>query len=340
MKITINYYTRMKKYLLIAATACLALAACTKNEVRPVSTDQEITFKTVGTKAAEAYGTGNTFRTWAYLHKDAHATGVTNQLYLGGNDGLVISYVGTEWKNATAKYYWPKNGGKLSFYSYGLNTSSNSLTTGTISCSFENGIQVTGYDIEANRNVDFLVADVAKDQTSNQNTYGHSGVPTLFRNRLSNVAFTIKAAEAYANKTFTLKSITLKGVTKKADYIQAPFATEAWNGHTTTDIAFCDTDVVFSNSEVTPTANQSYYIPQTMLEDQKVVIVYKIETDNGTSTHAVETITVEKKLNELFPNSWEMGKKYSCAITVSLDEILWDPAVEPWGDGTSTPQTI
>lgn len=330
----------MKKFTLIALAACVALAACTKNEVRPVSTDQEITFKTISTKTAEAYAPTNTFRTWAYLHEDAYATGIDNQLYLGGNDGLEISYVGSEWKNATAKYYWPKNGEKLSFYSYALNSPTNTLTAGTVSCSFENGVQVSGYDIEQNLDVDFLVADVAKDKTSNENTYGHSGVPTLFRHRLSNVAFTIKAAEAYANKTFTLKSITLKGVTKTADYIQAPFATEAWNGHTTTDIAFCDADVPFSNSEVTPTANQSFYIPQTLLVDQKVVIVYEIKTNNGTGTPAVETVPVEKKLNELFPNNWEMGKKYSCAITVSLDEILWDPAVEPWDDGTSTPQTI
>ena len=332
----------MKKYIVIAIAACVALAACTKNEVRPVSTDQEITFKTVGTKAAEAYGPSNTFKTWAYLHNDAYATGITNQLYLGGTNGLEISYVSNEWKNADNKYYWPKNGGKLSFYSYGLNTAANTLTKGTVSCSFEDGIKVSGYDIVDNLNVDFLVADVAKNQTENTDpaSYFKKGVPTLFRHKLSNVAFTIKAAEAYANKTFTLNSITLKGVTKTADYIQAPFATEAWNGHSITDIAFCNTDVVFSNTVVTPTANQSYYIPQTMLEDQKVVIVYKIETDNGTSPHAFETVTVEKKLNELFPNSWEMGKKYSCAITVSLDEILWDPAVEPWVDGTSTPQTI
>lgn len=332
----------MKKFTLIALAACVALAACTKNEVKPVSTDHEITFNTVGTKAAAAYGTSNTFRTWAYLHSNPYETGIANQLYLGGDEGLVISYVGDEWKNADNKYYWPKNGAKLSFYSYALNSSTNTLTAGTVSCSFENGVEVSDYDIEQNRDVDFLVAVVAKNQTENTDpkTHFHVGVPTLFRHRLSNVAFTIKAAEAYANKTFTLKSITLMGVTKTADYIQAPFATEAWNGHTTTDIAFCNTDVPFSNSEVIPAAKQSFYIPQTLLADQKVVIVYEIKTDNGTSDHAVETVTVEKKLNELFPNSWEMGKKYSCAITVSLDEILWDPAVQPWEVGTSTSQTI
>ena len=340
MKITINYYTRMKKYVLIAATACVALAACTKNEVKPVAVDQEITFKTVGTKAAAAYGQSNTFRTWAYLHNDDHATGIANQLYIGGSEGLVISYVGTEWKNATTKYYWPKNGEKLSFYSYALNSAANTLAKGAVSCTFEEGIKVAEYDIVANHDVDFLVADVAKNQTGNANTYGHNGVPTLFRHRLSNVAFTIKAAEAYANKTFELQSITLKTVAKTANYIQAPFGTEAWNGLSTTDITFCGV-TPFAADVVTPTALQSYYIPQTFIADsQKVVVVYKITTANGTPNSAEEIVTVTKDLKDLFPNSWEMGKKYTCGITVSLDEILWDPAVEPWVDGTSTPQTI
>lgn len=336
----------MKKYLLIAATACVALAACTKNEVRPVSADQEITFKTIGTKAAEAYGMSNTFRTWAYLHADDYAKDIDNQLYLGGDKGLVISYDGTEWRNADNKYYWPKNEEKLSFYSYALNSSTNTLTAGTVSCSFETGVMVTDYDIEKNKNVDFLVADVAKNKKANEtqhqdgegNTWA-KGVPTVFRHKLSNVAFTIKAAEAYANKTFELQSITLINVTKVANYIQAPFSTEAWIGTSPTNIIFCGV-TSFASEFVTPRANQSYYIPQTFLEDQKIEVVYKITTANGTDSPAVETVTVEKKLNELFPNSWEIGKKYSCAITVSLDEIHWDPSVKPWVDGRSNPQTI
>ena len=43
---------RMKKYLLIAATACVTLAACNKIEVKPGSTDQEITFETAVYKAS------------------------------------------------------------------------------------------------------------------------------------------------------------------------------------------------------------------------------------------------------------------------------------------------
>ena len=330
----------MKKVLFFALAAGVALAACTKNEVRPVEVDQEITFKTISTKATEteAYKTGNTFRSWAYLHNSDYATGIDNQLYLGGTDGLVISYKDNEWRNADAKYYWPKNGDKLSFYSYALNSSANTLaeTAGAVSCTFEEGIKVVGYDIVKNLNVDFLVADVAQNQTKNTNpkTYFHVGVPTLFRHKLSNVAFTIKTADTYANKTFTLKSITLKGVAETANYIQAPFGTEGWEVKTTKEeIVFCNTEVVFSNSEKIPTANQSYYIPQTFSNDTKVVLEYKIITDNGesdSSKYAVENVVVEKKLSELFGASWKMGTRYTCAITVSLNEILWDPAVQPW----------
>ena len=333
----------MKKVLFFALAAGVALAACTKNEVRPVNVDQEITFKTISTKAdpAVAYADTNTFRSWAYLHDADYAENISNQLYLGGTTGLEISYKDNEWRNADAKYYWPKNG-QLSFYSYGLNKRSNSLTTGAISCTFKEGIKVVGYDIVDNLNVDFLVADVAMNKTANVNTYGHSGVPTLFRHKLSNVAFTIHAKEAYANKTFELQSITLKNVTKVANYIQAPFSpsTEGWTdpSSSTTDITFCGV-TPFTSDVVTPKAKQSYYIPQTFSDEQTVVLKYKIITDNGesdSSKHAVENVVVEKKLKELFPNSWEMGKKYSCAITVSLNQILWDPAVQPWVEENKT----
>ena len=57
----------MKKNLFIAAAACVALAACTKNEVKPVEIDQEITYQTINTKTASAFSTGHKFYSWAYL---------------------------------------------------------------------------------------------------------------------------------------------------------------------------------------------------------------------------------------------------------------------------------
>ena len=101
------------------------------------------------------------------------------------------------------------------------------------------------------------------------------------------------------------------------------------------NVTYCNTETTFAKDVVIPAAIQSYYIPQTFTDDVKVVLKYKIITDNGESDpskHAVETVTVEQKLSELFGASWMMGHRYTCAITVSLDEILWDPAVEIWED--------
>ena len=341
MKITINYYTRMKKYLLIAATACLALAACTKNEVKPVSTDQEITFETISTKATEVYSKLNIFKTWAYMHTADYAASIDKQLYLGGTDGLVISYVpaSSQWKNATSTYYWPKNGDKLTFFSYATNSNTCSLSGATVKCDFENGIIVEGFATDSNHDVDFLVADVAKNMTANADpvTYHYVGVPTLFRHKLSNVIFTINSKENYDKKTFKLQSIDLVNVTATANYIQNPLnpTYEGWNGISLHNVTYCNTETLFDKTVLIPTALQSYYIPQTFDNSTKVILKYTITTNNGESdpsNYAVENVVVEKKLSELFGASWKMGTRYTCAITVSLDEILWDPAVEPWVD--------
>ena len=331
----------MNKFLTYALAASVALVACTKNEVKPVNVDQEITFKTISTKAAEVYSTSNIFKTWAYMHTADYALNINKQLYLGGTDGLEISYVpaSSQWRNETSKYYWPKNGDKLTFFSYATNSNSCALNGAAVKCSFEDGIIVEDFATASNLDVDFLVADVAKNMTANVDPakYYYVGVPTLFRHKLSNVIFTINSKEDYDNKTFKLQSIKLVNVTATASYIQNPLnpTYEGWNGLTLHDVTFCDTETVFSKDVVIPTANQSYYIPQTFDNSTKVILKYKIITDNGESDpskYAVENVVVEKKLSELFGASWKMGTRYTCAITVSLDEILWDPAVEPWVD--------
>ena len=57
----------MKKNLFIAAAACVALAACTKNEVKPVEMDQEITYQTITTKAASSFASNRHFTSYAYM---------------------------------------------------------------------------------------------------------------------------------------------------------------------------------------------------------------------------------------------------------------------------------
>ena len=64
-------------------------------------------------------------------------------------------------------------------------------------------------------------------------------------------------------------------------------------------------------------------------------MVYTIKTTEpypATTASTVTTETVKKyiKASEIYGENWEINKKYTCTLKFSLNEILWDPAVENW----------
>lgn len=78
------------------------------------------------------------------------------------------------------------------------------------------------FDVATNKNVDFLVADIAADKSENKNSYAHTGVPTLFRHKLSMVNVAANLAEDYANKKFILNSVKFTNLCHYATYSQIP----------------------------------------------------------------------------------------------------------------------
>ena len=86
-------------------------------------------------------------------------------------------------------------------------------------------------------------------------------------------------------------------------------------------------------------ADYRILLPHTFADTELMQITYDIVTDY-TGTPVTETVTVSKKLSEIFtettPASWVAGKKYTLTITLSMNEILWDPAVENWTAGTGS----
>ena len=157
---------RMKKFYLIALAACVALVACTKNEVRPVSTDQEITFETAVYKASSKalistnkYPKSATFGTVAYRESN-------EEKYFGPEE---VSYNSTKhyWSTATA-YYWPVNDA-LTFMSYSpfkYQESAHSSTAITVTDSY-NQLKISDYDVAAHQETDLMVADIQKRQKAN-----------------------------------------------------------------------------------------------------------------------------------------------------------------------------
>ena len=364
----------MKKVFLIAA-AVVAFAACSKNEVLPSSSiNNEISFNVaprtkVLTPDQSAFGVDNHFISYAYfLTDDKKWPTNAGSIYINGAE--VSSHVdasatgGRVWKAANS-YYWPKSEkSSLTFFAWSKNTNECSLAGGaTVSCDPQKGIAFTGYDVTSNKNVDLLVADVAANKTRNENLYTYSGVPTLFRHKLSYVIFKVKTQKAYAGKEFALKSIKFVGLGSKASYDQkandgtdpvyntvgewaTPTATaDQVYFNATTPVVFTDADFVLETA-ATASVDQKYYLPQALTAVTpgagvagSIEVVYTIKTTEG-AAESTETVTRYISAKSMFADDLKINKKYTCTLTFSLDEITWDPAVQDWEDVTAADITI
>ena len=256
----------MKKNILIALAAGVALAACTKNEVRPVSTDQEITFETAVYKASSKaliatnkYPESATFGTVAYRESSG------NSKYFGPAE---VKYNSTQhyWSTATA-YYWPVKD-SLTFMSYSpfkYQESAHSSTAITVTDSY-NKLEIKDYDVAAHQETDLMVADIQKGQKANTTQIGgtwQKGVPTVFHHKLSQiVAINFKTVDTqdpstkkdYANghdgsstkpyvagdQQFFLNEVSLKNTCFKGSYSyvydnssKPATTTETWTKATT-----------------------------------------------------------------------------------------------------------
>ena len=352
----------MKK-LIVLLSAVAALAACSKNEVVPAVSGEnvEISYKVAPrTKAdPQAFDTKNVFASWAYylpsgknwsdnwdVRKDAKP-------YIGEEHvGSTISYKGGVWKDQTTSYYWPK-GGKLTFFAYSLN--SNTVHNQDYTDTFfycendENAYGISGIlNLDTHPNTDFLVADIAKDKTTNESNYNFTGVPTLFKHRLSRIKFAVKKKADYANATITLNSITFNKLINGMTYTQFHKSGDGFSEYMNTDRAsrsiqeYTKTDFKVASTEFVPIPDANevryIYIPQNFKDitdaDKIATIEVKYtvtlkkgtsETDKGISETYIKTLNVK----DIF-DSWEIGKRYTFNLIFSLDEIKWAPAVGDW----------
>ena len=348
----------MKKYIFFFAAAALSLAACSKNEVTPAFSDEnaEITFNVAPKTKADAqnpsdFSHDNVFASWAYYLPNGKTWDANRT---DANDYIINSTISYQndntWKETGKSYYWPK-GGKLTFFAYSLNKGDLTFNSDNMShFTCYNAATTYGIngliDLDDNPNTDFLVAQVAADQTGNVKTYNHNGVPTLFKHRLSKVSVAVKKAADYENVTFILNSVKFNKLTKSAHYAQfndedkdGVFNEYMKEGDNRSTQVYTNTDFEVESKDdfvAVPAANEVryIYIPQDFkgqTEEDKVATIevnYTIQTKVGPQiVNDVCTKTINVK--DVF-DSWEMGKKYVLDLTFSLDEILWDPAVEDW----------
>lgn len=259
---------------------------------------------------------------------------------------------------------------------YGKESFANTSSYVSAAVDATNGVKFADYDVTDNKNVDLLVADIRKDEVKNlDGTYKVEGVPTLFRHKLSKVLFTAKTDQDYTDDTkngnvytFVINSIKFNNINSKGSYAQVasstttPAVTAGWTldetatyvkeqtyyakgttGYTVPYVATGGTvKVIYADG------NQYYYMPQKFVADpannssDSFTVNYTITTKNSAGAKvAEETVEATFPLNSTDANStifdeWKEGYKYTINLTFTLNEILWDPAVEEWIDASGS----
>ena len=192
----------MRKVLtaaILAVTTC-AFIGCTKNEVRSISDNpQVVRFLPLNGKHStkvmvndNTYPTNIPFGTLAYYlpsgkNWNSHMADAT--LYIPISKVAHNARSGN-WEVESKEYYWPKNGG-LTFFAYSpfAHEDGTPLAVSNVSAAttHDDGIQILDYDVHAHQATDFMVADIARDKTANEPNGGYTGVPIVFRHKLSQI---------------------------------------------------------------------------------------------------------------------------------------------------------
>ena len=343
----------MKKLFFIAAIAGVALASCVKNEPAPSVTQQdEITFLApivgpqtkVNGAIGATYNTQESFDVWC-VHNVDDIQEWGGQVYF--ND-TKAEYDGQKGWALNPKYYWPATG-KLSFVAMSPSisntttydaTNSFKITAAWSQGSDENNIVDLMYSDESRNNAKAEFDADSEEKNGDKNSY--KGVDITFNHALSYIVFKIKTTADYSTTTtFKLNTITLSNIYTTGTFTQKITSGDNW----TVSGDAVGTYVAYSNAEGLPfdgtaveapaaATKEIILLPQTLTaKKQQLKVNYQISTDNGKTWIAQEQ-TVDVLNNNV--TKWEMGKKYTYTLSIGMTEILLDPAVAEWTEGTSS----
>lgn len=336
----------MRHYYKICILAALALvaSACAKVVPDEPGTRSIIGFNTVCTKAVTSkYPTTVPFRSTAFSYSgtwDANKSPVETYI----NEELVkynstYSYWITYDDEDNEKAYpWPGGDTKLTFFSY-----SPSSLKGRVSVSTD-GVGISSWDVTTD-NRDILVADIAQDKTKNESLAGYTGVPTLFKHKLSRIVFEFGIADDASDDTkISLTSIVLKDVYSSGSYSRGGYADDKWTPSPSaleTSWSLFAGDLELSKS--LSTDKEFNMIPQSLLATgtthPELVIGYKLRTDDSSWESKTATCYFDENLRL---ESWEKGKKYTYKIYIGVGQypIKFTGGVTEWSNGDTSTITI
>jgi len=332
------------KVILFAGAAVLALAACSKNEVVETN-DHAIGFSNYAPKVVDGRAdatlvndnnlvSGQKFVVYGYNQKAAGFSTTLKPTFMPGvqvtyKGGNTLETAGSNTYSPTR--YWPKDeaNNKLAFYAY-YPVSTYVVPTVTAGL----GSYAVTVDTDPSNNVDFLVADLVKDQAYSK-TNKTGAVMLNFKHQLAKVKFLVNTNVTDENTKVTLNSLTVKKV-KTTGTLTPAYETDfstAWSGQKTpTDFQVYSTDMVLGSAAVTNDDAHTYLmVPQTLGDDVVATVVYTYKTGNDEAVNN----TVDVKLNDIVSGdaaitSWEKNNYIVYTFTIGLQPIIFAATVSAW----------
>lgn len=324
----------MRKRIIILLTGVgIALAGCMEEKVDNNFLPEEISFQVVQAPSARGDMTGKTeypkslpFGAYAYFLPAGStwdADKVSAEVYI--NDAE-ISYDNTNanWHAATT-YYWPKQG-SLTFFAYSPKT----IASHAGFSYDKEGITLNGWDINANPNVDFMVADIAKNKRGNEDNYAYNGVPTLFRHKLARVSVKAKLDDAYENKTINLTSVELTNIKTKGNYVNNNWTRQ---GAPENIQVYNDASGLLLNKDaaIEIGTQKRIVMPQALAQDAYFKIKYNLTTTiagGGTDTQLIEKDILIKNVTPAWYTNNDIT--YTLIISLGTNYIEFDTSVTDW----------
>jgi len=351
----------MKK-ILFAATAVLALAACSKNEVYENTSDARLigfgTYTGITSKADGSLINGTAlnadFNVYGY-NTGATAFGDATVAAPTLMSDQLVSYAGGKY-TYTPLRYWPTDeaNNKLTFFA----VYPTSVKMANLATEKAGSYAFTAADAPASQ-IDFMVSDIAADMAySNTNTTTNGLVSLSFHHMLTKVNVKAKGVnDVNGTIAVTVKSVSFSGIKNTGTLVPSFTALTnenngvtsfAWNTVTgdktyayPVDGAVLPTDAyayVCGNDNVNSAA--LLMVPQTISSTAKITIVYDYtytpKAELGQPAYTITGNTISGNLSVPAMEVWYFGKNvtYTFAIGIATGShpIEFTAVATDWAD--------
>ena len=308
----------MKKLIICAAAAIVALASCSKTQVINTEDPKEIGFKTITgvmTKAEQKTGVfTQDLGVIAY-----YTYGGTEKMYFDNSQFTRES--GQPLWDGVAKKYWPLQG-TLDFIVYSPYQSGSVVVDKKITLVVDN----SAYTSIGNQ-VDYLYGGeyvTGKEKSED-------AVSVELKHALAKVTLNFKGTPGITVNSVELEKPCLKG-TYSVNYLSSSIA-PVWSSTTQMGGNLLLSDFVGKSLEQDD--YQSVSIMVVPAEASKILLTYSLpgsEYNNNSNMN----LKAEIPLNE----DWESGKQYTYNITMTTYEIKVDTKVVEWVDKVNDDKTL